>query len=111
MSTATIAQGPVDVPVGPVAWAVFADNGNIRIWSSASEPVRKLAEAEGMKLVPLYAIPDGFALVPIELPKEITRTVNKDHGYPSTPIGVWWKWLMQAMGHLPHNLKGEARPK
>ena len=50
------AQGPVDVVVGrrPVAFAVFADNGNIRIWSTDSEPVRKLAEAEGLPLVPLY---------------------------------------------------------
>lgn len=46
--------------VRPAAWAVFADNGNIRIWSSASEPVRKLAEDEGMKLVPLYAIPEDW---------------------------------------------------
>lgn len=64
METTVMAQGPVDGPVGPVAWAVFADNGNIRIWSSASEPVRKLAEETGMKLVPLYAIPEGWALVP-----------------------------------------------
>lgn len=57
MSNETMpAQGPVDVRVGrrPVAYAVFADNGNIRIWSTDSEPVRKLAEAEGLPLVPLY---------------------------------------------------------
>lgn len=39
----------------PVAYALFASNGNIRIWSTDSEPVRKLAEAEGLTLVPLYA--------------------------------------------------------
>lgn len=39
----------------PVAYAVFANNGNIRIWSKDSEPVRKLAEREGLPLVPLYA--------------------------------------------------------
>lgn len=60
MEKKVIAQGPLDVSVGPVAWAVFAANGNIRIWSSASEPVRKLAEAEGMNLVPLYTIPEGW---------------------------------------------------
>ena len=38
----------------PVACAIFAENGNIRIWSSVSEPVRKLAEAEGLNLVRLY---------------------------------------------------------
>lgn len=54
----------VDALVGPVAWAVFADNGNIRIWSSVNEPVRKLAEEQGMKLTPLYAIQDGVTLAP-----------------------------------------------
>lgn len=87
----------------PVAWAVFAPNGNIRMWSQDSDPVRKLASDERLELVPLYAIRDGFALVPVELPKEIMRAVNKEHGYPSTPLRVWWKWLMQAMGHLPPN--------
>jgi hypothetical protein len=43
----------------PVAWAVFAPNGNIRMWSSDSEPVRKLAEREGLPLTPLYAHPPG----------------------------------------------------
>lgn len=36
-----------------VAWAAFADNGNIRVWTSASEDVRELAESVGMELVPL----------------------------------------------------------
>lgn len=41
----------------PVAWAAFADNGNIRIWTSAPENVRKLADSVGMELTPLYAAP------------------------------------------------------
>lgn len=39
----------------PVAWAAFADNGNIRVWTSAPEDVRKLAESAGVELIPLYA--------------------------------------------------------
>lgn len=38
----------------PVAWAAFADNGNIRVWTSAPDDVRKLAESVGVELVPLY---------------------------------------------------------
>ena len=49
----------------PVAWAAFADNGNIRIWTSASETMRKLAADEGMELTPLYSAP-----VPATTPKE-----------------------------------------
>ncbi len=40
-----------------VAWAAFADNGNIRIWTSVADDVRKLAESNGLELVPLYATP------------------------------------------------------
>lgn len=50
------AQGPVVVNVGPVAWAVFAPNGNIRIWSQDGESVRILADSERLPLVPLYAV-------------------------------------------------------
>lgn len=41
----------------PVAWALFAPNGNIRMWSTDSEAVRKVAAAEGWPLTPLYPGP------------------------------------------------------
>lgn len=43
------------VSMEPVAWAIFAANGNIRIWSPDQEPVRKVAEREGLPVVPLYS--------------------------------------------------------
>lgn len=52
---APLTGGPVDRSVRPVAWAVFAPNGNIRMWSQDPAPVRKLADDEGLPLVPLYA--------------------------------------------------------
>ena len=49
----------------PVAYAVFADNGNIRIWSTDCEAVGiKVMQEEGKQAVPLYAHPptsDGFS--------------------------------------------------
>lgn len=50
------AQGQVDVNVGPVAWAVFAPNGNIRIWTQDGESIRVFADAERLHPVPLYAV-------------------------------------------------------
>ena len=44
----------------PVAWAVFTENGNIRIWSPDQEPVRKAAEKEGLSITPLYPHPDKY---------------------------------------------------
>ena len=52
----------------PVAWAAFADNGNIRIWTSASETMRKLAADNSMELPPLYAAP-----VPAAVPDDVVK--------------------------------------
>lgn len=86
MDEVVIAQGPVDVTVGPLAWAVFADNGNIRIWSSASEPVRKLAEENGMRLIPLGDI-------------SLLRALIADDGYAMTfqSIGQYRSALLKAL--------------
>lgn len=39
----------------PVAWACFAQNGNIRIWSDTHEEVQKVATQQGWEITPLYA--------------------------------------------------------
>ncbi|VVP61650.1 hypothetical protein PS870_06395 [Pseudomonas fluorescens] len=42
----------------PVAYAAFADNGNIRCWSSTNEAVGlKILAEEGAEIVPLYRRP------------------------------------------------------
>lgn len=56
----------------PVAWAAFDDNGNIRIWSSASETMRKLAADEGMELAPQYAAP-----VPAAVPDDVAKNAAR----------------------------------
>jgi len=43
----------------PVAWAVFADNGNVRLWSTDCEALRKFATDNGLCLTPLYTHPDN----------------------------------------------------
>lgn len=53
-NTITAEAGRVDPVVRPLAWAAFTPNGNIRIWTSAPDDVRKLAEQAGMELTPLY---------------------------------------------------------
>lgn len=41
----------------PVAYAIFAENGNIRLWSTESQHVKRIAQEKGLSLVPLYAAP------------------------------------------------------
>lgn len=46
-------------PGKPRAWAVFAENRNLRIWSTDGEGIRKYAEQHNLPLTPLYAHPIG----------------------------------------------------
>lgn len=41
----------------PIAWAKFADNGNIQIWTSSPDEARKIADSSGFELHPLYTSP------------------------------------------------------
>lgn len=41
----------------PVAYAIFAENGNIRLWSTEPQHVKRIAQEKGLSLVPLYAAP------------------------------------------------------
>ncbi|MBT2371960.1 hypothetical protein [Pseudomonas fluorescens] len=59
---AMLAAAPVppQADAQPVAYAVFADNGNIRIWSRDCEAVGiKVMQEEGKQAVPLYTRPDA----------------------------------------------------
>lgn len=53
--------------VKPVAYAAFADNGNIRCWSTTNEAVGlKILAEEGSEIVPLYAHPPQPAVDAVE---------------------------------------------
>ncbi len=45
----------------PVAWAVFAPNGNIRLWSQNSDSVRAFADSNGLPVTPLFATAANWA--------------------------------------------------
>lgn len=45
----------------PVAWAIFTESGNARMWSTLQPHVQKLADAEGLTVTPLYAAPRAQA--------------------------------------------------
>lgn len=102
----------------PVAYALFADNGNIRIWSTDSEPVRKLAEAEGLTLVPLYApqkpqTPQTEDVEQTQQAEDMTQTEDvepaliretpndPDYTMPPEMTGCWIK-VGEVSVHLVH---------
>ena len=49
-------QPPVVEQV-PVAWAIFVDSGNARMWSTFQPHIQKFADAEGLSVTPLYTHP------------------------------------------------------
>lgn len=51
-------------PVRPVAWAIFVDGGNARMWTTLQPHVQTLADAEGLDVTPMYALtPEDIAAV------------------------------------------------
>ena len=50
----------------PVAWAHFAKNGNIRIWTSAAKEAVRIAKENGIDLMPLYAAPQPDRVAELE---------------------------------------------
>jgi hypothetical protein len=55
----------------PVAWAHFAKNGNIRIWTSAAKEAVRIAKENGIDLMPLYPAPQPDRVA--ELTAEVKR--------------------------------------
>lgn len=54
------ARGKVEAltkPQEPVAYAIFAENGNIRLWSTEPQHVKRIAQEKGLQLVKLYTHP------------------------------------------------------
>jgi hypothetical protein len=46
---------PLREAAKPVAWAVITPGGNVRLWSTDGEAVRKFAAEQGQPLTPLFA--------------------------------------------------------
>ena len=71
--------GPVEPSVRPRAWAIFADNGNARMWSTLQPHVQKLADAEGLTITPLYDQAALDAAVAAERERWQSRCAGKSH--------------------------------
>lgn len=50
-------DSPVQTDQQPVAWASYAENGNVRIWFGNEEDARRWSEKNGLIVTPLYAAP------------------------------------------------------
>lgn len=58
----------------PVAFAVFADNGNIRIWSANSSAIRAELIAQDLTITDLYALPPQQPDA-VSVPRELLERV------------------------------------
>ena len=65
----------------PVAYAIFAENGNIRIWSTESQHVKRIAQEKGLSLVTLYAAP--VAQQPQEIEVQCPVCNHKFYEWPN----------------------------
>lgn len=66
----------VGIPTSePVAWAHFAKNGNIRIWTSAAKEAVRIAKENGIELIPLYTAPQPDRVAELERELREARAV------------------------------------
>ena len=75
----------------PVAWAIFTDAGNARMWSTFQPHLQKLADAEGLTITPLYTSPPARKPLTDEemekiaaeywlYPRKFVRVIEAAHG-------------------------------
>lgn len=64
----------------PVAWAIFAESGAIRMWSKHQPHVKKVADAGGLEFAALYTTPPE-ASPRQPLTRETIRAIFMAHGF------------------------------
>jgi hypothetical protein len=87
----------------PVAWALFAPNGNIRMWSINSEAVHKVAADEGWPLTPLYAAPPtaDFEFSHAAMDDLCKRMIELGRQQVAEPAAsAWWALAMGAAASI-----------
>lgn len=87
---ATVKQS---LTVEPVAYAAFADNGNIRMWCRSAIGMCELFDAHGNKAVPLYTHPaDQVAddLTMVKVSRELLYAITDPsiHGYDAVVTAI-----------------------
>lgn len=92
----------------PVAYAIFAENGQIRLWSVEAQHVKRIAAEKGLELVKLYphpSPPEGMVggWMPIETAPEGQMVVvgwldpedaehPERHDFDLLEDGCWQQW-------------------
>ena len=70
----------------PAAFAIFTEAGNARMWSTLQPHVRKLADAEGLTVTPLYTRPQPKR-------KPLIGEAERQCPYPKANPSTYNAWL------------------
>lgn len=81
----------------PVAWLCIADDGE-NVDAVCSEFRRSEYERFGRKIVPLYAIPAGYALVPVEPTDAMLDEIKTDDRYTNRAMRVRYLAMLNSAG-------------
>lgn len=75
-------------PVQPVAWAEFAENGNVRFWT-ADHARKAREELRGRALTPLYTAPPAQPVAVSDVAREVQHYIEcSDNGLSKVPRGL-----------------------
>lgn len=86
----------------PVAYAIFAENGNIRLWATEPQHVKRIAAEQGLSLVKLYTAPQP-APAPLSEREMFEETWEKAHG--KKPV-LWETMFAQQKQETPAHCVG-----
>ena len=78
LGTKLYTEAPAVAQGEPVAWANFAENGNIRVWTTVPSDMKKLADLNNCELVALYTHPaPAVANPPADVVRELVEALNR----------------------------------
>ena len=82
----------------PVAWANFAETGNIRIWTSAAKNAVRIAKENGIRLTPLYTTPQPDRVA--EIGAELLNAVDTICSQSGEDTEKFARWMCDESGLL-----------
>lgn len=90
----------------PVAWAIFTNAGNARMWSTFQPHLQKLADAEGLTITPLYTSPPAQRTW-VGLTDEEKLALLKKH-FNAVCVPEWFDALLLDI-EATHGITGEQK--
>lgn len=80
--------------LNPVAWSLEYNGTHV----TADKSLAMSLKADGVPVAPLYAIPDGYVLVPVEPTDAMIDEIRTDERFTNRAMRVRYQYMLNAAG-------------